>query len=173
MDVPPLRSPIGPEQAALLEGPVSIIVGSRDERLRPHLTRALGCRLDAERRRATVLLPCDAGAQVLADLQANGRIAVVASQPTTNRTVQIKGCDATLLPCTAQDEALADAHLAGFIDEIGRLGFGAEVARTVHRRDTGIAAVAFTVAEAYEQTPGPQAGAPLQAAAGAGPSGAR
>jgi hypothetical protein len=170
-ETPP--SPIGPEQAALLEGPVSIIVGSRDESLRPHLTRALGCRLDADRRRATVLLPRAAGAQVLADLQANGRIAVVASRPTTNRTLQIKGDDATLQPCTAQDEALAAAHLEGFIDEINRLGFQAEVARTVHRHDTGIAAVAFTVAEAYEQTPGPQAGAPLHATAAPGTSGTR
>jgi Pyridoxamine 5'-phosphate oxidase len=167
MDEPPL-SPIGPEQAALLEGPVSIIVGSRDESLRPHLTRALGCRLDADRRRATVLLPRAAGAQVLADLQANGRIAVVASRPTTNRTLQIKGSDATLQPCTAQDEALAAAHLEGFIDEITRLGFQAEVARTVHRHDTGIAAVGFTIVEAYEQTPGPQAGAPLPTAAAPG-----
>ena len=107
MDEPP-PSPIGPEQAALLEGHVSMIVGSRDDQLRPHVTRALGCRLDADRRRATVLLPRDAGAQVIADLQANGRIAVVASQPTTNRTLQIKGSDATLRPCSARDEALAE-----------------------------------------------------------------
>jgi hypothetical protein len=120
-----------------------------------------------------VLLPCGAGAQVIADLRANGRIAVVASQPTTNRTLQIKGGDATLQPCSAEDEALADAHLEGFIDEIGRLGFTAEVARTVHRHDSGIVAVAFTVAEAYEQTPGPQAGAPLNAAAAPGAAAAR
>lgn len=160
----PPPPPIGPEQVALLEGHVSIIVGSRDEQLRPHLTRALGCRVDADRRRATVLLPRGPGAQVIADLQANGRIALVASRPTTNRTLQIKGADAALVPCTAQDEALADAHLEGFVDEIGRLGFGAEVARTIHRHDAGIVAVAFTIGEAFEQTPGPQAGAPLGAA---------
>ena len=129
-----------------------MLVGSRDEQLRPHLARALGCRLDADRRRATVLLPLEAGAQVIADLQANRRIAVVASQPTTNRTLQIKGNDATLQPCGADDEALADAHLEGVIDEIGRLGFAAEVARTVHRHDTGIVAVVFTITEAFEQT---------------------
>jgi hypothetical protein len=166
MDEPP-PSPIGPEQAELLEGHVSMIVGSRDAQLRPHVTRALGCRLDADRRRATVLLPCDAGAQVLADLQANGRIAVVASQPTTNRTLQIKGSDAALRPCSARDEALADGHLEGFIEEIGRLGFDPEVARTIHGHASGMVAVAFTVTEAFEQTPGPQAGTPLNAAAGA------
>jgi hypothetical protein len=164
MDEPLPPSPIGPEQAALLEGHVSMIVGSRDAQLRPHVTRSLGCRLDADRRRATVLLPRDAGAQVIADLQANGRIAVVASQPTTNRTLQIKGSDATLRPCSAQDEALADEHLAGFIEEIGRLGFSPEVARTIHGHASGMVAVAFTVTEAFEQTPGPQAGAPLNAA---------
>lgn len=170
MHVAPV-SLIGPEQAALLEGHVSIIVGSRDQQLRPHLTRALGCRLDAARRSAIVLLPRGSSTQVVADLQANGRIAVVASQPTTNRTLQIKGDDARLLPCTAQDEALADAHLVGFIEEIGRLGFRPEVACTVHRHDDGILVVAFTVAEAFEQTPGPQAGAPLNAAAAPGAPG--
>lgn len=167
MDEPPPPSPIGPEQAALLEGPVSMIVGSRDERLRPHAARALGCRLDNDRRRAFVLLPRDAGAQVLADLQANGRIAVVASQPTTNRTLQIKGSDAALRPCSAQDEALAERQLEGFIDEIGRLGFGPEVARALHGHAAGMVAVAFTVSEAFEQTPGPQAGTPLNAASAA------
>jgi len=166
MDEPSL-SPIGPEQGELLEGHVSMIVGSRDAQLRPHVTRALGCRLEDDRRLATVLLPRDAGAQVLADLQANGRIAVVASQPTTNRRLQIKGSDATLRPCSARDEALADGHLAGFIEEIGRLGFGPEVARTIHGHASGMIAVAFTVTEAFEQTPGPQAGTPLNAAGAA------
>ena len=110
---------------------------------------------------------------MLADLQANGRSAVVASQPTTNRTLQIKGNDATLLPCSVQDETLADAHLEGFVEEIGRLGFQAEVARTIHRHDGGMVAVAFTVAEAFEQTPGPQAGAPLAAAPRSDVPGAR
>ena len=164
MDEPP-TSPIGPEQAALLEGPVSMIVGSRDAQLRPHVTRALGCRLDADRRRATVLLPRDAAAQVLADLRANGRVAVVASQPTSNRTLQIKGSDATLQPCSVDDEALAERHLTGFVEEIGQLGFSPEVARTLHGHAAGIVAVAFTITEAFEQTPGPQAGTPLKAVA--------
>ncbi len=160
MDDPP-PSPIGPQQAALIGGRVSIIVGSRDASLRPHLIRALGCRLDGERRRVTVLLPRRASERVIADLQANGRIAVVFSEPTTHRTLQLKGDDAQVVPCVAADSALAETHLREFIAEIGELHFAPEVAVTIHDRDDGMVAVQFTVTEAFEQTPGPQAGAPL------------
>jgi hypothetical protein len=50
------HSPIGPEQAELIGGRVSIIVSSRDAALRPHLMRAVGCTLSDDRRQVTVLL---------------------------------------------------------------------------------------------------------------------
>jgi hypothetical protein len=160
MDDPP-PSPIGPQQAALIEGRVSIIVGTRDAGLRPHLMRALGCRLDDSRRRATVLLPRRASERVIEDVQANGRIAVVFSEPTTHRTLQLKGDDAQVVPCIATDAGLAEKHLREFIAEIRELRFAPEVALTIHDHDDGMIAVQFSVAEAFEQTPGPQAGTPL------------
>ncbi len=159
-------SPIGPEQAALINRRVSIIVGSRDARLRPHLMRAMGCRLSAGRRRATLLLPQSGGGQVLDDLRDNGCIAVVFSEPTSNRTLQLKGRDATVAPCGPDDAALAERYLQGFIVEIGQLGFAAEVARTIFSRHDTLLAVHFTIAEAFEQTPGPAAGQPLARPAG-------
>jgi hypothetical protein len=163
MEEPPL-SPIGPEQAALLARRVSIIVGSRDALLRPHVVRALGARLSPDHRQLTLVLPQVPSRQVLADLSDNGRIAAVFSEPSTHRTIQAKGSDATLLPCTDEDRALAEHHLSEFMLEIGQLGFAREVALTSLGAEGGMVAVRFTVAEAFEQTPGPQAGAPLQAA---------
>jgi hypothetical protein len=145
---------------------VSIIVGSRDARQRPHLMRAVGCRLSADRRRVTVLMPQGSGQAVLDDLCDNGQIAVVFSEPSSNRTLQLKGGDATVLPCEPGDAALAEAYLQGFVDEIGQLGFAAEVAHTMLRHCDALMAVHFTVAAAFEQTPGPAAGEPLPAAAG-------
>ena len=80
MDEPP-PSPIGPEQAELIGRRVSIIVGSRDAALRPHLMRAVGCRLVADRRRVTVLIARERRRTVLDDLRDNGQIAVVFSDP--------------------------------------------------------------------------------------------
>lgn len=156
-------TPIGPEQAALMARPVSVIVGSRDAQLRPHVMRAVGCRLSADRRRITVLLTRAGSAQVLADLQANGRIAVVFSEPSSHRTLQVKGSDAEIAACGPDDAALAQRYLLDFAGEIGRLGFAAEVAQTMLRHDDDLVAVAFTPCEAFDQTPGPQAGQPLAA----------
>ncbi len=151
-------SPIGPEQADLIARPVSIIVGTRDAALRPHLMRAVGCRLSDDRRRVTVLMSRAGSAQVLDDLRANGLVAVVFSEPSSHRTLQVKGRDAAVGPCDAGDAALAERHLRGFVDEIGHIGFTAEVAHTLLAHEGDLVAVRFTVDEAFEQTPGPSAG---------------
>lgn len=166
MDDPP-PSPIGPEQAELIGRRVSIIVGSRDAALHPHLMRALACSLSADRRQVTVLINQRSAEQVLADLRANGHIAVVFSEPSTHRTLQLKGVDAQVLACDADGEALAERHLQRFIDELAEIGLSAAVARTVLTREGGLVALRFTVREAYDQTPGPQAGAALHAPGGA------
>lgn len=144
---------------------VSIIAASCSAELRPHLARALGCRLDDERRCVTLLLPRVGGDDVLADLAHNGRIAVVFSEPSSNRTLQLKGNDARVVPTLPGDAALVAAYCRGFAEEIGQLGFGAEVARTLLQHDDALVAVQFTVAEAFDQTPGPAAGRRLEAAA--------
>lgn len=161
--VPP--SPIGPEQVALLARRVSIIVGTRDAALRPHVMRAVGARLADDRRRLTVLLPQAGSDDVLADLRANGRIAVVFSEPSSHHTLQVKGDDAVVGACGSGDRALAARTLEGFVGEIATLGFAPEVAHTMLGHDDDLVAVAFTIAEAFEQTPGPAAGERLPPAA--------
>jgi hypothetical protein len=156
---------IGSEQAALMARRVSIIVGSRDAAQRPHLMRAVGCRLSADRRCVTVLMPQASGRQVLDDLRDNGQVAVVFSEPSSNHTLQLKGNDAVVTPCGADDAALAERYRLDFADEIGQLGFAAQVAQTMLSHDDALAAVHFTVNAAFEQTPGPTAGEPLAAPA--------
>jgi hypothetical protein len=153
--------PIGPRQAELITGRVSIIVASRDARLRPHLMRAVGCRLSGDGLRVTVLLPERGAREVLDDLRDNQQVAVVFSQPSTNLTVQLKGHDAVAVPAGPEDEALAERYLQAFVEEIGQLGHTAEVAHTILDHAERLVAVHFTVAAAFEQTPGPTAGQPL------------
>ncbi len=155
--------PIGPEQAALMRRRVSIIVAGRDAQHRPHLMRAFGCRLAPDRRELTLFMSTGTGAAVLADLRANGRIAVVITEPTTARTIQLKGEHALIEPPGPGDAALVQHYIDCFADEIEQLGFDRALAGTMfaHRSDELIA-VRFTPGEAYEQTPGPNAGARLQ-----------
>lgn len=162
---PALTSPIGPEQAALMTGRVSIIVASRDAALRPHLMRAVGCRVSADLCRVTLLMRPASSQQVLTDLRDNGQVAVVFTEPTSNRTLQLKGVDAAVAPAGADDPALAERYLRDFVDEIGQLGFAAEVAHTILGVDDELVAVQFTISAAFEQTPGPAAGRALAAPA--------
>jgi len=159
-------SPIGPEQAALMARRVSIIVGSRDAALRPHLMRAVGYRLSADRRRVTLLMSQHSSREVLNDLRDNGQIAVVFSEPSTHHTLQLKGSDAVVTPCGPDDAALAELYLQAFVDEIGQIGFSAQVAHNILGHDNDLMAVHFTVTAAFEQTPGPAAGQALAAPAG-------
>lgn len=157
---PPL---IGPEQAALLRRRVSIIVAGRDGQHRPHLMRAFGCRLAPDRRQLTLFMSTGTGAAVLADLRANGRIAVVITEPATARTIQLKGEQALIEPPEPGDAALVQHYIECFADEIEQLGFDRTLAKTMFaHRDDELVAVRFTPGEAYEQTPGPNAGARLQ-----------
>ena len=161
---PPL---IGPEQAALIARRVSVIVASRDAAHRPHLMRAVGRKLSDDRSRVTVFMSASASGQVLADLRANRLIAVVFSEPSTNRTVQLKGSDAVIAAPEPGDAALVQRFLALFIDEIGELGFPETVARTILTvAPDDLVAVHFTPQTAFEQTPGPRAGEPLAASGG-------
>ncbi len=142
---------------------VSIIVGSRDTQLRPHLMRAVGCRLSEDLRRLTVLMPQRSGHEVLNDLRDNGLVAVVFSEPSTNRTLQLKGSDATVAACGPDDMKLAERYLHGFVDEIGQLGFTSNVAHSILAHEDDLLAIEFSIAFAFDQTPGPSAGQPLSA----------
>jgi hypothetical protein len=104
---PPL---IGPERAALIGRRVSVIVASRDAAHRPHLMRAVGRRLSADLRRVTMSMAAASSAAVLAGLRANGLIAVVFSEPSTHRTVPLKGSDAVVAAIESGDETLVQTY---------------------------------------------------------------
>jgi len=160
MDPDALPVVIGPEQAALMRRRVSIIAATCDAQHRPHLMRALGCRLAPDRRELSLFLPSGSAAELLADLRANGRIAVVFCEPSTDRSLQLKGTDVRIEPPAPGDAALVEHYIECFADEIATLGFDRVLVKTMFRhRLEELVSVRFTPREAYEQTPGPQAGA--------------
>jgi hypothetical protein len=154
---------IGPEQIALIQRRVSIIVASRDAALCPHLVRALGCRLSLDACHVTLFLCATSSKAVIEDLRANRLIAVVFSEPSTNRSLQLKGNDATIHPVEPGDRRLVQTYVEGFAEEIAGLGFAREVAKTLFDHEPGdLVAVRFTPRLGFEQTPGPRAGEALE-----------
>lgn len=151
------------ETAAFTEGGLSMHAASRDAANVANLSRGLACRVCRERTRVTVFLLASHSGDMLADFRANGRIAVVFSQPSTHRTIQLKGTDAAVEPMQDGDHVLVAKQQAGFVRDLTSLGYPNSLPETLLKGARGdIVAVGFTIAEAFVQTPGPSAGKRLE-----------
>jgi hypothetical protein len=151
------------DHAAFIQSGVSVVVATRNADLVPDAVRGCGCRVSRDRRSVTVLVESLRIDSVIADIEANGMIAVVFSQPSTHRTIQLKGTDARAVRVSPRDRALVDRHLAAWIDELTAIGYGPEFARAVHGNvPDAMVALVFTPTAAFQQTPGPGAGERLR-----------
>jgi len=155
------RSPalLDEDHAAFIQGGVSVIVATRNAELVADAVRGCGCRVSKDRRSVTVLMDPGRTGSVIADIESNGMIAVVFSQPSTHRTIQLKGTDARVVRISPGDRALAARHLAAWVADLCSVGYQPEFARTLHGdAPRAMVAVAFTPTSAFQQTPGPGAG---------------
>jgi acyl-CoA synthetase (AMP-forming)/AMP-acid ligase II len=148
--------------AAFVQGGVSVVAASRDAALVPSIARVSGCRVSTDRRAVTLYIASSQASQLIADVSASGRIAVVFSQPSTHRTLQLKADRARVRAIRKAEVSIVERYVAAFASEIEPLGHTTEQARTLlecHEND--LVAVDFVPSAAFEQTPGPKAGTPL------------
>lgn len=157
-DAPAQGLRLDPDHAAFVQGGVSVVVSSRNDRFVADVLRGCGCRVSRDRRKVTVLVERERTGTVVDDVRANGRIAVVFSQPSTHRTLQLKGTDASVGRATAADLRTSRRHLESWMADMRKLGYEAAFTRAVRGEGTDLLAITFTVAAAFEQTPGPAAG---------------
>ncbi|WP_427913831.1 hypothetical protein ACPWT1_02415 [Ramlibacter sp. MMS24-I3-19] len=108
---------------AMMVRGVSVNVASRDAQLRPSLMRAVGSDVAPDGSRITVYLARSQSGQLLQDIASTGRLAVVFSEPSTHRSVQLKASAATLRPATDSDREVLARYLASMEHEIARVGF--------------------------------------------------
>ncbi|ROZ79571.1 pyridoxamine 5'-phosphate oxidase family protein [Ramlibacter sp. WS9] len=151
-----------PDLAAMMERGVSVNVASRDAAMRPSLMRAVGSSVADGGRAITVYVSRRQSRQLVQDIAATGHIAVVFSEPSTHRTVQVKATRATLRDAEAADAPVLARYLASMEHEIQLVGYPPEVPRAMlaHRLED-VVAVTFEPELAYDQTPGPRAGTRL------------
>ena len=150
------------DNVRFVQGGVSIILASRDAANRPNLVRALGCRVDRDGRRVTVFVAASQAAALLDDLRGNGRIAAVFTQPTTHRSLQLKGSDAVVARLRRDDRPRLAAYGDAMVVELEQMGVSEAHTRSMLACEPDdVLAVSFTPAAAFVQTPGPDAGAPL------------
>jgi len=151
-----------PDLLAMMERGVSVIVGSRDAALRPSIMRALGSKVEDGGRKVTVFVSRRQSRQLVQDVAATGYIAVVFSEPSSHRTVQLKARRALLRNAEAADEPVMARYLASMEHEIQQVGFAPHLTRAMlsHRLDD-LVAITFEPEVAFDQTPGPKAGTRL------------
>jgi hypothetical protein len=148
--------------SAFVQSGLSITVAARGERLVPSIAMAVGCRVDEARRGLTVLLFADVAETVCRDIAFNGQVAVCFSRPSTLETIQLKGSNARSVVATATDMAAARRCLDLLLDDFATMRFDRRVVESALWHDPAdLIAIRFDVADAFAQTPGPSAGAPL------------
>jgi hypothetical protein len=141
----------------LIAGGVATIVATRDEQLRPSIGRGWGISVAADGDEVTLCVEAPAGSRMRANLDAGGVIAVTCSLPTTYRTVQLKGRVLALVDPDAKQLKHVHDHAEAFSAEAEQVGLPPRCG--FRFLDDGLVSVSFAVAEVYDQTPGPNAGA--------------
>ncbi len=157
-----------PDVADFIQGGVSITLASRDERLLPSIAKGVGCRVAPAGDTVTLLVFRVAAEALVRDVAHCGEMAVVFSQPSSNRTLQLKGRGVQVAEAAPSDMALVRRYIALFADELRPLGWGLPYVQAVFWHEASpLVALRFTPQMAFQQTPGPQAGQALALGPGA------
>lgn len=153
------------EHVRFIEGAASIIVAARNAANVPELVRAQGCRVSRDRRRVQLFVQATQAQALFDDIRRNGRIAVVFTSPSTHRSLQLKGEGASVARARPADAARVAAYREAMVAELGSIGVSEAMARALLAGDDAtLGVVSFTPAAAFVQTPGPDAGRPLEPA---------
>lgn len=159
---------LSPEHVALIDGGISAIAAACGHDQRPSVMRAVGTHITPDGRRITVWLAASQSAELLRQVAETGRLAVVFSQPASHRTVQVKTRRVQQRPATADDLPVLLRYRAAMEQEVALVGFPPLFTQAMLAFDLAdLVALSFEPEAAFDQTPGPKAGAAL--AAGAAP----
>ncbi len=165
----PLVRALPPALAEMLQSGVSCIVSSCSVTLQPSLMRAMGTLVRPDGEEITVFLARSQSQQLLQDIADTGRLAVVFSQPSSHRTVQFKARAPRLREADASDRPVLQRYLRAMEDELRRVGFTNALAQALLASSLDdLVALSFEPELAFDQTPGPKAGAAVPQAAGSG-----
>jgi hypothetical protein len=149
---------------AFLQKCISASLAAVDADGNVYITKTQGCRVSADRRRITTFASRSASVDVLRCVAAQGRITGVFSMPSTHETYQIKGQRPAQSPLEPGDWERLLAYRDGFAIEIAPFGLPAELAHALFDfPPDDLVAISFEPTAIFDQTPGPKAGAVLEA----------
>lgn len=156
----PPKPLISDEFAIFLQSGLSIVVGVRDDALRPGGARAWALKVHDDRVHLTTFLFSKSAPALLKTLRAHPEIALAIDRPTDARACQLKGSFVGSRRARVAERAEVERQVEGFLTHLEALG--------IPRALTGgwefwpCVALELRVTEIFEQTPGPGAGEPMR-----------
>jgi hypothetical protein len=150
---------IDPDIVELLESPCSLIVGTVDGDGLPDATRGWGALVLDGGERIRLLLSANATTS-LRNLENTHRIALTATDFLSLRSVQVKGVASAVELPTQADRARFHEFCEGCVATLHAIDDTPE-ALIWRFMPSGVVACIVTVADLFDQTPGPGAGARL------------
>jgi hypothetical protein len=148
------------ELVEFVESGASVLVGTRDARLRPECMRAAGCVVAKDRKTLAVLLPEMTGRRTLANIETGSPVAVTFNRIVDHRTVQVKGTCVRVRAADASEHEVVRRYLSAFTESLYFVGLSRAIVRRFRVEPCVVAEV--DVRELFEQTPGPGAGARME-----------
>lgn len=160
-DIDPL-SPLSEEIAEFLQTRACLVLSAASESLVPELCLGVACLISPDRRRVRVVFDRRSAAPLLNLLPGTGLVALAGSQVLTMRTVQVKGREASLEPTPAAERPQVAESVARMRVEFDKIDFHDPYTTTLLDYDPNeLVCVGFTPTAVFDQTPGPQAGRPI------------
>lgn len=151
---------IGEDLARFLEGPVMIILGTRDAADKPEIGRAVGARVLAVAGRVELVVSGWQWPGTVANLRDNGRLAATFSRPSDYETYQLKG-RAELRAADEDDLRQSERYRRETQAALETLGLSPGLA-THWLTARGAVVLRLDVEEVFVQTPGSGAGASVE-----------
>jgi Pyridoxamine 5'-phosphate oxidase len=150
--------PIDKTLREFIESDVATLVGSAESRERPHVVWGWAPRVNDDGV-VEVFLDAARADRTIANLRVNPRIAMTMAQPVSYRSVQLKGDFREVGEPNAADKAYVQERREGFVTACVLVGDPPEAIRNLWLEE--VIRIAFSVDQAFDQTPGPNAGKPL------------
>lgn len=137
----------------------TILVGTRDATLTPEITRGWGPTILPDGHTVDLCVSLSAGAKTLDNLRNNKEVAVTFHQTVTYKTVQLKGRFLGSGELTPQDWESVERQKNTLTEQAKVHRIPLSIGSRIFTPD--LVRIRFVVQQAFEQTPGPGAGATL------------
>ena len=138
---------------------MSILVGTVDAQGNPACCRGIALATKDAFDTVTVYVPAATSQETIANVATTRRVAIVATDPPTHESIQIKGVSRGVRLAPPSEQQFVAERLDGFADALQQFGLPRRVTRSIAHWPAFM--IEVSVEEVFEQTPGPKAGAPL------------